>query len=118
MSDRRRECWNAIMDSLSLPHIDAELEAMEFPSVATQAANFATAAARHIAGGARQTSDAELASRFAICETCPSLVGGRCSECGCGISGIRGIVSKLSWASESCPVGKWGPESVDGSGDR
>lgn len=39
--------------------------------------------------------------RFAICETCPSLVENRCKECGCFMT------AKTHVASASCPLNKW-----------
>lgn len=79
------------------------------PTLTRQAANFAAAAARHVASGGRQCTGEEIAARYAICEACPLLVDAHCTHknCGCTISPKRAIVSKLSWASESCPVGKW-----------
>lgn len=77
------------------------------PGFVQKATNFAAAAARHLANGGRQCTDEQIASRYAICQACPFLVDKRCTKCGCGVSSERGIVSKLSWASESCPVGKW-----------
>jgi hypothetical protein len=29
--------------------------------------------------------------------------------CGCPVVREKAFVSKLSWAGEKCPVGKWGP---------
>lgn len=78
--------------------------------IARKAANFAKAAVRHIADGGRQCTNEEIAARFAICEQCPLLVDAHCTHesCGCGISPKRAVLSKLTWASESCPIGKWG----------
>lgn len=78
------------------------------PSPLARAANFAVAAAGHIAAGAPMASEEEIASRYAICSQCEFLVNDSCAKCGCGISRIRGYVSKLSWADQECPVGKWG----------
>lgn len=77
-------------------------------SRSAKAANFVVAAAGHIAAGAPMASDEEVASRYAICSQCEFLVNDSCAKCGCGISRIRGYVSKLSWADQECPVGKWG----------
>jgi hypothetical protein len=79
------------------------------PSLARKAANFAKAAMRHIADRGRQCTPAEVEARFAICEQCPLYVDHHCShqKCGCKISKNLALVSKLSWASESCPEGKW-----------
>jgi hypothetical protein len=80
-------------------------------SLIQKAANFATAGVRHLAAGMPQCSDAERERRFAICQGCEFLSGGACSKCGCTVVRQAKFISKLSWAAESCPVGKWGPVS-------
>jgi hypothetical protein len=72
-----------------------------------KAANFAASAARHIAAGAPMSSDEEVARRFAICQTCEHFDGRACRQCGCPVVREKKFLSKLSWANESCPVGKW-----------
>ena len=76
-----------------------------------RATNFATSAVRHVSQGAPRCTEEEVAARFAICQSneCGFFKENRCAKCGCGLSGQKGLVSKLSWAGESCPVGKWGP---------
>ena len=78
-------------------------------TIVQKARNFATSAARHIAAGAPQASDEEVARRFAICQECEHFDGKACKKCGCPIVREKKFLSKLSWAGESCPVGKWGP---------
>jgi hypothetical protein len=78
------------------------------PGVAKRAANFVVAAAGHIASGARRATDEQVAARFAICQGCEQFDGKGCARCGCAITPERKIVSKLSWAEQECPVGKWG----------
>lgn len=90
------------------------------PGFIQRAANFATSAIRHVGEGAPRCTDEEVAARFAICQGCEHYTGSACRKCGCGVSGQRGLVSKLSWAGESCPVGKWGPiarEKTEVDGD-
>jgi hypothetical protein len=82
------------------------------PGAIQKAANFATSAAKHVAAGMPQCSDAERERRFAICQGCEFYDGSACSKCGCPVVRESRFVSKLSWANEKCPVGKWGPESV------
>lgn len=77
------------------------------PSLATRAANFTSSAARHIAAGAPQASDEEIERRFAICQQCQHFDGTACRKCGCGISRERRFLSKIAWAREKCPAGKW-----------
>jgi hypothetical protein len=86
--------------------------AVAAPSMLSKAANFATSAAKHIAAGMPQCSDAERERRFAICQGCEFYAGSACSKCGCPVVREQKFVSKLAWANEKCPVGKWGPEEV------
>jgi hypothetical protein len=58
-----------------------------------------------------RATDEQVAERFAICQGCEFLSGGACSKCGCTVVRQAKFISKLSWAAESCPVGKWGPVS-------
>ena len=80
-------------------------------SLLAKATNFALAASRHVANGMRRASDEEIAYRFSICETCEHFDGKSCGKCGCPVVREKRYISKLSWAGESCPVGKWGPAS-------
>jgi len=77
-------------------------------SLLQKAANFASSAAKHLAAGMPRATDEEVARRFAICQTCEHFDGKACKLCGCPIVRERQFVSKLSWANEKCPVGKWG----------
>jgi len=79
------------------------------PSFLTRVSNFATSAVKHVAAGAPRCTDEEVASRHAICAGCEYFDGKSCTKCGCPVSRERAYISKLSWAGESCPVGKWGP---------
>lgn len=76
-------------------------------SLLAKAKNFASSAARHIAAGAPQSSEEEVARRFAICEGCEHFDGKACRQCGCPVVREKKFLSKLSWANEKCPVGKW-----------
>lgn len=75
---------------------------------AQKAVNFAKSAARHVAAGLPQASEEEVARRFAICQGCEHYDGRACKQCGCPVVRERKFLSKLSWAGESCPIGKWG----------
>ena len=83
------------------------------PTLLQKAANFATAAAQHIAAGAPMASEAEVQRRHAICTDCPHFDGKACGKCGCLINRKRTWLSKLSWADQSCPDDppRWGPAS-------
>jgi hypothetical protein len=80
-------------------------------SLITKARNFAASAAKHVAAGMPQATDEQVAERFAICQTCEHFDGSACRKCGCPVVREKKFLSKLSWANESCPVGKWGPVS-------
>lgn len=82
------------------------------PSMVRKAANFAVAAAKHVAAGRPMATDEQVAERFAICQACPKFIEkgegvGECSMCGCGLRavGVEGL-SKLRWATEQCPLPK------------
>lgn len=77
------------------------------PSLIQRAATFTKAAARHVAAGMPRATDEEVEWRFAVCQQCEHFDGKACRKCGCGISRERRFASKLSWAGERCPVGKW-----------
>jgi hypothetical protein len=82
------------------------------PSFLQKAANFAASTAKHIASGAPRCTQEQIDARFAICQRCEHFDGRACRKCGCPVVRERQFVSKLSWADQSCPVGKWGPEDT------
>lgn len=77
-----------------------------------KAKNFAVATVQHVAAGMPTASDEEILRRHAICQTCEHFVNDSCGKCGCPILRDRQFVSKLAWADQSCPVGKWGPAAA------
>lgn len=79
------------------------------PSLLQKAANFAASAAKHVAAGAPRCTQEQVDARFAICQGCELFDGRACTKCGCPIVREKAYISKLSWANEKCPVGKWGP---------
>lgn len=79
------------------------------PGLLAKAANFATSAAKHVAAGMPRCTQEQIDARFAICQTCEHFDGKACRQCGCPVVREQRFVSKLSWANEKCPVGKWGP---------
>jgi len=78
-------------------------------SLLQKAANFATSSVKHIAAGAPRCTQEQIDARFAICQGCEHFDGKACRQCGCPVVRERQFISKLSWAGEKCPVGKWGP---------
>lgn len=100
----REECFGpsaAAQPQNNLTRTDA-------PSFLTKVKNFATAAAQHVAAGMPMASDAEIIRRHDICLGCEHLQNDACNLCGCPVSRVAGYVSKLSWADQECPAGKWG----------
>lgn len=84
------------------------MPARSAPGFLTKLKNFATAAAGHVAAGMPMASDEEIIRRHDICLGCEHLVDSACTQCGCPVSRVAGYVSKLSWADQECPIGKWG----------
>jgi hypothetical protein len=80
-------------------------------SLPQKAMNFAASAVKHFQAGMPQAAEEQVAARFAICRDCEHFDGQACRQCGCPVVRERKFLSKLSWANESCPVGKWGPVS-------
>jgi hypothetical protein len=105
----RREC-----DLVPLPRRDEQTAeaAIEVSSssisFAQRIRNFAAAAAQHVAAGMPMCDDAAIIRRHDICLTCEHLQNDACQLCGCPVSRVRGYVSKLAWADQECPAGKWG----------
>lgn len=79
------------------------------PPLTQKIANFAKSAVRHVASGMPMCTQEQVDERFAICQGCEFLKDGACLKCGCPLVREKKFLSKLSWANESCPVGKWGP---------
>jgi hypothetical protein len=84
------------------------------PSLFRKAVNFAKSAARHAMAGGPRCTESQISERYAICEGCEFFKAGACVKCGCPVVREQAYISKLAWAGESCPVGKWGPVSPDG----
>jgi len=84
------------------------LDRSDAPSFLAKVRNFASAAVSHVAAGMPMASDAEIIRRHDICLACKHLVNDACKLCGCPVSRVSGYVSKLSWADQECPAGKWG----------
>jgi len=76
-------------------------------SFVSRAAQYAAAMARHIADDGAASSPETLAFRESCCESCPHNVDNVCSLCSCPL--VKNLLNdgKLSWRSETCPVGKW-----------
>lgn len=90
------------------PQPAPDLTRTDAPSFLTKVRNFASAAVQHVAAGMPMASDAEIIRRHDICLGCEHLQNDACNLCGCPVSRVAGYVSKLSWADQECPAGKWG----------
>lgn len=77
-------------------------------SFVQKAQNFVMAAVKHVTKGMPRASDEEIARRFAICLGCEFYKSNSCTKCGCPVYREKKFISKLAWADQSCPVGKWG----------
>lgn len=82
-------------------------EVLDTPSFLEKAKNFAKAATQHVASGMPIASDEEIERRFSICQNCEFLKDNACSKCGCPIVREQKFISKLSWADQKCPDGRW-----------
>lgn len=79
-----------------------------------KAKNFAVASVQHVAAGMPTCTDEEIVRRHDICMGCEFFKDSTCTKCGCPIKRDREFISKLAWADQSCPVGKWGPVAKEG----
>lgn len=104
-------CGRTVRMAIEKPPIAAcrDGQAGEAPSLLQKAANFAAAAAAHVAAGMPRATQEQIDARHAICQTCEHYNGRACRKCGCPVNREKAFISKLSWANEKCPVGKWGP---------
>ena len=104
----------------TLPKLSRAGAAVE-PDLVQRVQNFKRAGVKHVSAGSPQASDADVAARWAICESAACGLfrrtkrGGTClhTSCGCRLRtlGAEGLVgpNKLRWADQACPLGFWGP---------
>jgi hypothetical protein len=88
-------------------HVATPAPAKPLPPLTQRIGNFAASATKHVAAGMAMATQEQIDARYAICQGCEFLSAGSCSKCGCPLVRERQFFSKLSWAHESCPVGKW-----------
>ena len=88
------------------------------PGMGARVMNLAQAAAHHVVTGFQHCTKEQKQDRYNKCSenACGFFVKrddnqGVCahSSCGCFIRSGGKFMDKLSWASSSCPVGRWGP---------
>jgi len=80
------------------------------PGLATRGRNYASALAKWLAAGRPKRSPQEVAELRAICRDCSYFRADNCTheKCGCRVGAAGRLGDKLTWKTESCPVGKWG----------
>ena len=84
------------------------------PNFIKKVENFTRASIKHAASGFEHVSENVKRHRTRLCAGCdfslPPEDNPSCSQCGCFIN------IKTGWASESCPIGKWGALNQNQSG--
>jgi hypothetical protein len=91
-----------------MPSVKTDQE--QLASFSTKVKSFINAASEHLQNGAKLCSDEQIEQRYRICHGCEHFINSSCNKCGCPIVRNKRFISKLSWASSECPVGKWGKE--------
>jgi len=114
------ECKNcgtrvAVQDSIGSPpmfpckkslHRSSESEI----SFSQKIKNFAGAAINHLKTGMPTCTEEQIIKRHDICMTCEFFKEDTCTKCGCPLFRNKMFASKLAWADQECPVGKWKKE--------
>lgn len=95
-------------------HCDKESDGTHSLSLLEKAKNFAKSAISHVSAGMPMCTEEEVIRRHDICLGCEHYQNNSCTQCGCPVKRDKLFISKLSWAGESCPVGKWGPVAKEG----
>lgn len=85
-------------------------ENIEMPSIGSKVLNFAKSTVDHIVNGSPSCTAEQIEQRYSICTACEFLQNHTCSKCGCPISRTKQFISKLAWADQECPIGKWKKE--------
>ena len=79
----------------------------DLPSFIDRIKNFAEASIQHISSGSPVCTDEQIEHRYQICRSCEFFKNHTCTKCGCPISATKKFASKLAWADQECPIGKW-----------
>lgn len=80
------------------------------PSFVEKVKNFASSVVDHVTSGMPTCTDEQIIKRHDICLQCEFFKNDTCQKCGCPLFRNKQFVSKLAWADQECPVGKWGKE--------
>ena len=81
-------------------------------SFAKKVKNFGKSVVNHAIKGFPTCTEEQIIKRHNICMKCEHMQNNTCSQCGCPLMRNKMYVSKLAWADEECPVGKWGKETI------
>lgn len=81
------------------------------PSFVDKIKNFAVAVAGHVSNGLPQCTEDQIIKRHNICLQCEFFKDDTCQKCGCPLIRNKQFVSKLAWADQECPIGKWSKEA-------
>ena len=92
-------------DACGMP---AKKDKKENKTIVQKSVSLARSAVRYGMNGFRNVSTEAREKRLDICKKCEFYDNENtsCKECGCY------LMVKTSWASESCPLDKWGQEPV------
>lgn len=74
--------------------------------------NFGKSVVNHALKGFPTCTEEQIVRRHNICMSCEYMKDNTCSKCGCPLIRNKVYVSKLAWADESCPIGKWTEETT------
>lgn len=77
---------------------------------ATKVKNFGKSVVNHAVKGFPTCTEEQIIKRHNICMSCPFMKDNTCTKCGCPITRNKVYVSKLAWADQECPEGKWPKE--------
>lgn len=78
------------------------------PTFIKKIMNFAESTVSHIKSGMPTCTNEQIIQRHDICLGCEFFSDDTCTKCGCPLIRNKQFVSKLAWADQECPVGKWG----------
>lgn len=78
-------------------------ESKNEPTFVNKALNFSKSVVKHVATGAKNSSEEESAKRMSICESCDRFdkINRTCLSCGCFLD------LKVKWQTSECPLRKW-----------
>lgn len=112
-----KKCGNRITvhDSYSVPPIlpcKNSLTRSNDLDFVTKVKNFGKAVVNHAVKGFPTCTEEQIITRHDICKSCEFMRDNTCTKCGCPLIRNKVYVSKLAWADESCPIGKWTKETT------